>query len=91
MASKKPFEAGEMVYARWFGDEVLRVVGEASVTFELPAAKILSFPHYVCEHQGVEYVIPRLHLSRTRISAHTGDSNRRQLDIFAHFENSQKN
>lgn len=72
--SKAPFRPGDIVYARWFGDEALVIVDQASVNSH--------FPHYICETiDKVRYVMSKLHLSRSPISPHTNDSNRRQLPI----------
>ena len=72
--SKQPFKPGDLVYARWFGDEALTIIDEALVNSQ--------FPHYVCETIDKQRsTISKLQLSRSPVMQMTGDSNRRQLAI----------
>lgn len=70
---KQPFQVGESVYARWFGDEILTIVERAKVESPLP--------HYICSSENGNWIIPRIHLSRKKITSETLDSNRRQLKL----------
>lgn len=73
MVQKTDFQIGDAVYARYHGDDVLKIVGIADVAS--PA------PHYICEIDGQRYVISKFHLSTKRLTGETEDCNRRQLSI----------
>lgn len=73
MVQKTDFQVGDAVYARYHGDDILKIVGIAEVAS--PA------PHYVCELNEDRYVISKFHLSTKRLTTETEDCNRRQLTI----------
>lgn len=73
-AEHHKFKAGDSVYARFFGDEVLTIKAIAKANAK--------FPHYVCSLRNEDYVIPGIHLSSRALVAEVGGGNRRQLDLF---------
>ena len=67
------FKTGDIVYARYHGDSVLRIAALANV--DAP------FPHYICEVDGDKYLIPKLHLSTRSLLSEVEGGNRRQLKL----------
>ena len=68
------FDSGEVVYARFLGSESL-VVPENVKTGS-------PFPHYLCEREGVTYLIPMIHLSTKNLLPLVEDGNHRQVSLF---------
>lgn len=73
MVQKTNFQVGDTVYARYHGDDVLKIIGIAEV--DCPT------PHYICEVEGKQYIISKFHLSTKKLASEIEDGNRRQLSI----------
>lgn len=73
------FNKGDVVYARWFGQETLLIVRPVKVNSP--------FPHWIVSSWGGRkndfWVIPQIHLSSKNILIAAGDNNRKQLNLFA--------
>lgn len=67
------FEVGDLVFARYHGDTVLRITGIANMSG--PGT------YYICEADGKRYVIPKIQLSTKSLLSETGDGNRKQLSL----------
>lgn len=75
----KTFKIGDMVYARFFGSDKLRI--------EDTAFARSGFPHYVCSVGGTSYLIPKIHLSTIPLSGKIELNNRKQLKLNFNYSN----
>jgi hypothetical protein len=67
------FEVGDLVFARYYGDTVLKITGIANMSG--PGV------YYICEADGKKHIIPKIQLSTKSLVSETGDGNRKQLHL----------